>query len=57
MLAHKSLVMIYSIVGNAVAHWRRCGGSLEEMRWLIEGDAVVHWRRCGGSLEEMRWLI
>ena len=71
MLAHKSLVMIYSIVGNAVAHWRRCGGSLEEMqwlmliggdaiahwRWLIGRDAGTHWRRCGGSVVEMQWLI
>ena len=71
MLAHKSLVMIYSIVGNAVAHWemrwliggyavdhwRRCVGLFEEMRWIIGGYAVAHWRRCSGSLEKMRWLI
>ena len=40
-----------------MAHWRRGGGSLKEMRWLIGGKEVAHWSRGGGSLEEMRWLI
>ena len=49
--------MPWLIGGDAVAHWRRCGGSLKEMRWFIGGDAVDHWRRCGGLFEEMRWII
>ena len=34
-----------------MASWRRCGGFLEEMWWLIGGNA------CGGFLEEMWWFL
>ena len=29
-------------LNDVVAHYRRCGGSLEEMWWLIKGDVVDH---------------
>ena len=51
-----------------MAHWRRCGGSLNVV--APGRDVVAHWRRCGGSLnvvapgkrcggslEEMWWLL
>ena len=39
------------------AHWSRCGGSWEEMWWLIGGDVVAHGNICGDSLEEIWWLM
>ena len=49
--------MWWLIIGDVVAHYWRCGGSLLQMWWLIIGEVVAHYWRCGGSLLEMLWLI
>ena len=45
------VMVMWWLIGRycSVAHWRRCGGSLEDQWWLIRRYVVAHWKICGGS--------